>query len=77
MDHQRSGEAARQTAALLRLALQLRDVAADADRRDVVAKVDELMGLIAGESIAAGAGSEKAGSGVTEAVQRILNGLGF
>jgi hypothetical protein len=77
MAHQESGEAAQQTATLLRLSMQLRDAAADADRQDVIAKVDELLSLIAGERISAGAGSQKASPGVAENVQRILNGLGF
>ena len=74
---ERSGEAAEQTATLLRLSMQLRDAAADADRQDVIAKVDQLMSLIAGERISAGAGSQKTGPGVAETVQRILNGLGY
>ena len=77
MEHQRSAELGAQTAALLRLSLQLRTAAADADRPDVVAKVDDLMSLIAGEKALAGAGSQKSRPGVAEAVQRILNGLGY
>jgi hypothetical protein len=77
MDDQQSGELGEQTAEMLRLSLQLRTAAADADRQDVVAEVDELMRLIAGERNLAGAGSRKAGSGVADTVQRILNGLGY
>lgn len=76
MERQRSGEAAQQTATLLRLSLQLRDAAAAAERPDVIGKVDELLSLIAGEGIEAGAESQKASPGVAETVQRILNGLG-
>ncbi|MGX6600549.1 hypothetical protein ACWKSP_00210 [Micromonosporaceae bacterium Da 78-11] len=77
MEHHRSSAAAEQTAALLRLSLQLRDAAADADRQDVVAKVDDLMSLIAGERIPVDGGSPKTGPGAAETVQRILNGLGY
>jgi predicted short-subunit dehydrogenase-like oxidoreductase (DUF2520 family) len=73
MEHQRSGE---HTATLLKLALQLRAAAADADRQDVIVKVDELMRLIAGEGVSAGTESQKSSSGTAETVQRILNGLG-
>ncbi|GIE48052.1 hypothetical protein [Actinoplanes nipponensis] len=77
MERRPAGEAAQQTATLLRLCLQLRDAATDADRQDVVARVDEVMSLIAGERIAAGPEDRKAGAGVAETVQRILNGLGY
>ena len=77
MDRQLSGAAAEHTATLLRLALQLREAAADADRPDVVAEVDELLGLLAGEKISAGPGAGNAGPGVAETVPRILNGLGL
>ena len=77
MEDQRSAEAAQQTATLLRLSLQVRDAAADAGRQDVITKVDELLTVIAGERISAGAESQNAGPGVAENVQRILNGLGF
>ena len=62
---------------MLRLTLHLRDAAADADRQDVITKVDELMSLIAGEEVSPVAGPKNSGPGVTENVQRILNGLGF
>ena len=77
MEQQLPGGAAEQTATLLRLSLQLRDAAADADRQDVITKVDELMSLIAGEKVSDGAASGSSGPGVAENVQRILNGLGF
>ncbi|MET0422437.1 MAG: hypothetical protein ABW046_01085 [Actinoplanes sp.] len=64
-----------QTATMLQLGLQLRAAAADADRPDVVAEVDGLLKLIAGEKVLAG--PAKSNGGVAETVQRILNGLGF
>ena len=72
MDH--VGE---KTAALLKLGLQLRTAAADADRPDVVEEADKLLRLIAGEQVLAGAEPQKNSAGVAETVQRILNGLGF
>jgi hypothetical protein len=72
MDH--VGE---KTAALLKLGLQLRTAAADADRPDVVEEADRLLRLIAGEQVLAGAEPQKNNTGVAETVQRILNGLGF
>lgn len=77
MEHQRSAGVSEQTAALLRLALQLRAAAADADRQDVVDEVDGLLRLIAGDNVLAGAGPRKNSVGVAETVQRIVNGLGF
>ncbi len=66
-----------QTATMLRLSLQLRAAAADADRQDVLEQVDGLMKLIAGEKMLAGTGPEKTSVGVAETIQRTLNGLGF
>lgn len=77
MEHQRPEEIGEQTATLLALSLQLRSAAADADRQDVVRRVDELMRLIAGEKALADAGARKSNTGVAETVQRILNGLGL
>lgn len=77
MENQRSGGSGEQVATLLELSLRLRAAAADADRQDVVAKVDELMSLIAGEPVTVGAGPGKSSPGVGETVQRIMNGLGF
>jgi predicted short-subunit dehydrogenase-like oxidoreductase (DUF2520 family) len=74
---QRSGEPGEHIATLLSLSLRLRAAAADADRPDVIAKVDELMSLIAGERDPAGAVTGRTGPGAAETVQRILNGLGY
>lgn len=57
--------------ALLRLAAQLRRAADDAGRADVVAKVDEIVVLVAGDPGPAG------GRGRAAAVIRFLDGLGF
>ncbi|GAA4969029.1 hypothetical protein [Actinoplanes utahensis] len=77
MEHRQPDEVGEQTATLLRLSLELRTAAADADRQDVVERVDALMRLIAGERVLSSAGSQKTNGGVAETVQRILNGLGF
>lgn len=60
-----------ETVALLRLARQLRLAAAGADRPDVVAKVDEVLVLIADGS------TGKAGEGRANALIRFLDGLGL
>jgi hypothetical protein len=75
--HERSGGPGERTTALLGLAAQLRATAADADRPDVVAKVDEVMLLIVGEGGAADNGAGKAGPGKADTVLRLLNGLGY
>jgi hypothetical protein len=59
--------------ALLKLARQLREAAAEAGRADVVAKVDEAIVLIAGAEAEAG----QAGTDRGNLVIRILDGLGF
>ncbi|WP_344650710.1 hypothetical protein [Cryptosporangium japonicum] len=61
------------SARLLKLSLELRTAAVDAGRPDVAAEVDSLMTLIAGEQNLAPTSK----SGVADAVQRILNGLGY
>jgi hypothetical protein len=58
--------------ALLKLARQLREAAADAGRADVVAKVDEAIVLIAGAEAEARDGTDRG-----NLVIRILDGLGF
>jgi hypothetical protein len=62
---------------LLSLAGRLRAAAVDADRPDVVAKVDDVILLIAGENRENGEGGEGAGTSKADAVLRLLNGLGF
>jgi hypothetical protein len=56
--------------ALLTLAARLRRAATDADRPDVVAKVDEVIVLIAGEQA-------RAGDGKAASILKFLDGLGF
>ena len=56
--------------ALLALAARLRRAADDAGRADVVAKVDEVIALIAGERVAGG--DRRAAS-----IMQFLDGLGF
>jgi len=63
-----------ETAALLRLAKQLREAAARAGRDDVVDRTDDLVLLIADGSASP---EEKRGPGKSDTVVRILNGLGF
>jgi hypothetical protein len=60
---------------LLALAKQLRDAASEADRPDVVAKIDEVILLLAGSSDSAGA--PERGEDKTNVVLRILDGLGL
>nr|WP_221377360.1 hypothetical protein [Actinoplanes polyasparticus] len=55
---------------LLTLARQLREAAADAGRADVVAKVDDVILLLAGTE-------PQAGESKSNVVLRILDGLGF
>ncbi|MCY1145060.1 hypothetical protein OWR29_44275 [Actinoplanes sp. Pm04-4] len=57
---------------LLMLAKQLRDAAAGAGRDDVVAKVDDVVLLLAGTEAAPREGESKG-----NIVLRILDGLGF
>ncbi len=61
--------------ALMALAKQLRDGASGAGRPDVVAKVDEVILLLAGTD--AGAGKRDASSDKTNVVLRILDGFGL
>jgi hypothetical protein len=61
--------------ALLAIAKQFRDAASNAGRRDVVAKIDEAILLLAGTRDVA---SERDGSDdKTNVAMRILDGLGF
>jgi hypothetical protein len=61
--------------ALLAIAKQFRDAAVKADRRDVVAKIDEAILLLAGSPDPS---SERdSGADKTNVVLRILDGLGF
>ena len=62
-----------ETAALLRLAKQLREAAAQAGRADVVDRTDDLVLLIADGP----ATPHEQGPGKSDTVVRILNGLGF
>jgi len=62
---------------MLTLAGHLRASAESADRPDVVAQVDEVILLIAGEDDEPEEAAKKPGPSKTEAVLRILNGLGF
>jgi hypothetical protein len=59
------------TATLLRLAAQLRRAATDADRPDVVARVDDLVVLIAGDD------APTSRDGKAASVLKFLDGLGF
>jgi multidrug efflux pump subunit AcrA (membrane-fusion protein) len=61
-----------EASALLRLAAQLRRAAADLGRADVVAKVDEVIALVADGKLEEAGGGSRAG-----AVIRFLDGLGF
>ena len=61
--------------ALMALAKQLRDGASGADRADVVAKVDEVILLLAGTD--ASAGKLDGGNDKTNVVLRILDGFGL
>jgi hypothetical protein len=62
-----------ETATVLRLAVQLRQAAADLGRADLVARIDEVIGLIGADGDTPEAGKdEKAG-----AVIKFLDGLGF
>ncbi|AGZ42986.1 hypothetical protein [Actinoplanes friuliensis] len=57
---------------LLRLAAELRKAAADAGRSDVVAKVDEVIALLAGDRVAGEGSAPK-----TNAIIKLLDGLGL
>jgi hypothetical protein len=68
-----SGAADDETQTLVRMAARLRQAAADAGRADVVAKVDEVIGLLAGDSPSGDGGPHKSASSVI----KFLDGLGF
>ncbi|WIM92663.1 hypothetical protein ACTOB_004616 [Actinoplanes oblitus] len=77
MGPERTNQVGEHTATLLKLSLQLRAAAADADRQDVIEHVDALMRLIAGDHILAADGPAKSTGGTAETIHRILNGLGL
>jgi hypothetical protein len=68
----------RSTAAyLLASAVHLKQAADRAGRRDVAAKADEVIALLGGDSSIDGTGRGQERTDAGEAIQRILNGLGF